>query len=179
MKSGLKSVLATSFYFLLVLVLVFLVVTYVCQRIEVVGTSMSPTLEDNDHLLVDKITYRFKDPQRFDIVVFPFKYEPDTHYIKRVIGLPGERVYIDTEGKIYINGAVLEEGYGNDTITDPGRAYEEIKLGENEYFVLGDNRNNSQDSRDPVVGNIARSEIIGRAFMRVFPLKNLGIIKHQ
>lgn len=179
MKSGLKSILATSFYFLLVLVLVFLVVTYVGQRVEVVGSSMYPTLEDKDNLLVDKFTYKFGDPERFDIVVFPYRYEKNTYYIKRIIGLPGEHIRIDENGVIYINNLVLEEGYGRETIKDPGRAYEDIKLGPNEYFVLGDNRNNSQDSRDPNVGNISRTEIIGRAFMRVFPLDKLGIIKHQ
>ena len=140
---------------------------------------MQPTLEDKDNLLVDKFSYKFGDPERFDIVVFPYRYEKNTYYIKRVIGLPGEHVKIDDEGTIYINNLPLEEGYGSETIKDPGRAYEDIKLGPDEYFLLGDNRNNSQDSRDPNVGNIRRSEIIGRAFMRVFPLSKLGIIKHQ
>lgn len=181
MKKGstLNDVLSTSIYLLSVLVAVLLVVTFVGQKIEVIGSSMSPTLEDKDFLLVDKISYRLGDPKRFDIVVFPYQYEPNTYYIKRVIGLPGETVYIDDSGKIYINGEVLEEGYGKETITNPGRAYEEIRLSPNEYFVMGDNRNNSSDSRDPNVGNILRDEIIGRAFMRVSPLKKLGIIKHQ
>lgn len=179
MASRLKDILLTSLYFLVVLAVVFVVVTYVAQRIEVIGSSMSPTLDDKDGLIVDKITYRFEDPQRFDIVVFPYKYEEKTNYIKRVIGLPGERVYIDDQGNIYINDELLNEGYGKEVIRDPGRAYVEIQLEDDEYFVLGDNRNNSQDSRDPNVGNIKHSEIIGRAFMRLFPLRNMGMIKHQ
>ena len=105
-----------------------------------------------DNLIVDKITYRFREPERFDIIVFPFEYEDNTFYIKRIIGLPGETVQIDRDGNIFINGEILEEGYGKEVIQEPGRAYEPITLGEDEYFVLGDNRNNSSDSRDMSVG---------------------------
>lgn len=176
---GLKSVLLTSLYFLVVLAVVFLTVNYVGQRIAVVGKSMYPTLDDRDGVIVDKISYKFNDPQRFDIIVFPYKYEENTFYIKRIIGLPGERVFIDDNGTIYINGVALEEGYGREVIEDPGRAYETITLADDEYFVMGDNRNNSMDSRDPNVGNIKRDELLGRAFMRVFPIKDMGMIKHQ
>ena len=107
-----------------------------------------PTLSNNDNLIVDKISYRFKDPQRFDIIVFPFQYDENVYYIKRIIGLPGETVQIGTDGTIYIDGQVLEEGYGKEVMLSPGRAGEPITLGEDEYFVLGDNRNNSSDSRE-------------------------------
>lgn len=179
MNRRLKSIMVISLYFLAILVVVFLLVKYVGQKIQVDGMSMSPTLDNEDSLLVDKISYRFTDPKRFDIIVFPYKYEKDTYYIKRIIGLPNETVFIDKDGKIYIDGELLNEGYGKEVIKDPGRAFEEIKLGEDEYFVLGDNRNNSADSRDPNVGNIKRSEIVGRAFLRIFPLSKLGLIKHQ
>ncbi|MCQ2498453.1 MAG: signal peptidase I [Lachnospiraceae bacterium] len=179
MNRRLKRVLVLSLYFLLILVFVLLLVKFVGQKIQVNGTSMSPTLDDKDQLLVDKISYRFSDPDRFDIIVFPYKYEKDTYYIKRIIGLPNETVFIDSEGKIYINGELLEEGYGKEIIIDPGRAYEEIQLAEDEYFVLGDNRNNSSDSRDPNIGNIKRDQIMGRAFMRVYPFNKLGMIKHK
>lgn len=179
MSKDLKDILYTSFYFLLVLCLVYLVVTYVGQRIEVVGSSMSPTLENEDNMLVDKLSYRFHEPNRFDIVVFPYKYEPNVYYIKRVIGLPGETVLIDEEGNIYIDGVILDEKYGKEVIKNPGLAYEPVTLGKNEYFVMGDNRNNSMDSRDPNVGNIKRSELVGRAFMRVWPFSKMGMIKHQ
>lgn len=179
MKKTLKEILGTSIYLLIVLILTFLVVTYVGQRTKVSGSSMEPTLSDGDNLIVDKISYRFNDPERFDIIVFPFRYAERTYYIKRIIGLPGETVYIDEEGHIYIDGEILKEYYGKEIIADPGRAYEPITLGEDEYFVMGDNRNNSSDSRDPVVGNIHRDEFIGKAWMRIWPLDKMGMIKHQ
>ena len=179
MNKKLKDILSTSLYLLIVLVMTFLVVTYVGQRTKVIGSSMSPTLADGDNLIVDKISYRFHDPERFDIVVFPFRYADKTYYIKRIIGLPGETVYIDEEGTIYIDGEVLNENFGKEVIQDPGRAYEPVKLGTDEYFVLGDNRNNSSDSRDPVVGNIHRDELIGKAWMRIYPFDQMCIIKHQ
>ncbi|MCR5503100.1 MAG: signal peptidase I [Lachnospiraceae bacterium] len=179
MKKTLKDILLTSFYLLLVLVMVLLVITYVGQKIEVVGPSMSPTLTDGDNMFIDKISYRFSDPERFDIVVFPYQHEKDTYFIKRIIGLPGETVFIDNAGTIYINGEILDEGYGAETIQNPGRAYEPVTLGPDEYFVLGDNRNNSSDSRDPNVGNLKRSRIIGKAFMRVSPFRRMGMIKHK
>ena len=140
---------------------------------------MEPKLSNNDNLIVDKITYRFKDPERYDIIVFPFEYEDNTYYIKRIIGLPGETVYIDNEGTIFINDTALDEAYGREVIKEPGRAYEPITLGEDEYFVMGDNRNNSTDSRDPSVGNIKRDRIIGRAWLRIWPFNKFGFIKHR
>ena len=179
MNKRLKDILSTSIYFLIVLILTFLVVTYVGQRTMVIGSSMEPMLSDGDNLIVDKLSYRFNEPQRFDIIVFPFRYAEKTYYIKRIIGLPGETVFIDENGTIFINGEELQESYGKEIIKDTGRAYEPITLGEDEYFVLGDNRNNSSDSRDPVVGNIHRDEFIGKAWMRIWPFSKMGMIKHQ
>lgn len=179
MNRRFKNILLTSIYMLLILIAVYLVVTYVGQRIEVIGSSMEPTLDNGDNLLVDKISYRFHDPERFDIVVFPYKYGNNTYYIKRIIGLPGETVYIDKEGDIYINGEILKEGFGKEKIKNQGLAYLTITLGRDEYFVLGDNRNNSMDSRDPNVGNLHRGDIIGKAFLRIFPLNKFEIIKHR
>lgn len=179
MKKVLKEVLSTSLYLLVVLCLTYVVIHFVGQRTQVEGRSMETTLSDKDNLIVDKITYRFQDPKRFDIVVFPFQYSQNTFYIKRIIGMPGETVYIDDDGNIYIDGVILEEDYGKEVTEDPGRAYEPVVLGEDEYFVMGDNRNNSSDSRDPVVGNISRSDIIGRAWIRIWPLDQFGILKHQ
>jgi len=175
----LKELLSTSLYLLTVLVLTFLIVNYVGQRTKVIGSSMEPMLSDGDNLIVDKISYRFEEPKRFDIIVFPFRYEERTYYIKRIIALPGETVFIDEEGAIYIDGEILKESYGKEVIIDPGRAYEPITLGDDEYFVMGDNRNNSSDSRDPVVGNIHRDEFIGKAWMRIWPLDKVGMIRHQ
>lgn len=179
MKNVLKEILSTSIYLLVVLCVAYLIVTYVGQRTQVSGSSMESTLSDADHLIVDKISYRFSNPERFDIIVFPFQYDKETYYIKRIIGMPGETVQIDIDGKIYINGELLEENYGREVIQNPGRASEPIQLGSDEYFVMGDNRNNSSDSRDPSVGNIHKKDIIGRAFIRIWPLSKFGILKHQ
>ncbi|MDD6363676.1 MAG: signal peptidase I [Lachnospiraceae bacterium] len=162
-----------------VLLLSFLLIHFVAQRTDVNGTSMVPTLEDGDQLIADKVTYRFRDPERFDIIIFPYQYAEKTYFIKRIIGLPGERVRIDEQGKIYINGKVLEEHYGLEQMVNPGLAAEEITLGDDEYFVLGDNRNVSEDSRYPDVGNIKRNDIIGRAWLRIYPFSRFGILKHQ
>lgn len=179
MKKVLKEILSTSLYLLVVLGLTYLMIHFVGQRTQVDGRSMETTLDDKDNLIVDKLTYRFTEPKRFDIVVFPFQYAKNTYYIKRIIGLPGETVYIDEAGNIYIDGEILEEDYGKEVIEDAGRAYEPITLGKNEYFVMGDNRNNSSDSRDPVVGNVSRDDIVGRAWLRIWPLDKFGILKHQ
>lgn len=181
MNKVLKEMISALAYLLCVLCLTWLVIAFVGQRTKVDGSSMEPTLSDGDNLIVDKISYRFRDPQRFDIIVFPFKYKENTYYIKRIIGLPGETVQIDGEGNIYINGELLEESYGREIIRADkiGIAAQPVLLGEDEYFVMGDNRNNSQDSRTEVVGNIRREDIIGRAWVRIWPIADFGILKHQ
>ncbi len=180
-KKALKEVVNFALYIVIVLVLTYLVIHYVGQRTEVSGESMENTLDDKDNLIVDKITYRFRDPERFDIIVFPFKLQENTYYIKRIIGLPGETVRIDENGIIYINGEELIESYGREVIRPEklGVAANEIVLGDDEYFVMGDNRNHSSDSRDPSVGNIKREDIIGRAWLRIYPFDKIGFIKHQ
>lgn len=173
------------FYLLFVVVATLLIIRYVGQRTEVSGASMEDTLHDKDNLIVDKITYRFRDPERFDIIVFPYKYKEDTFYIKRIIGLPGETVQITEEGQILIKGIdeeefhVLEEDYGKEVIKNPGIAAQPIFLSNHEYFVLGDNRNASADSRDPSVGIISGEDIVGRAWVRIWPLDKIEVLKHQ
>lgn len=179
MKKIMKEILSTSVYLLIVLLITYLLVQYVGQRTEVVGSSMESTLQDGDNLIVDKLSYRFKEPERFDIVVFPYRHEKDTFYIKRIIGMPGETLQIDTDGTIYIDGNILEEYYGNAVIEDPGVAIQPITLGEDEYFVMGDNRNNSTDSRSESVGNIYRRELLGKAFIRIWPIHKLELLRHQ
>ena len=177
MKHFLKSSLNFSIYILVVLVLTLLVVRYVGQRTVVMGHSMEPTLSDQDNLLVDKLSYRLHDPKRFDVVVFPYQYADKTYFIKRIIGLPGETVRIDDTGSIYINDELLMEAYGKEVIEDPGLARDGITLGADEYFVLGDNRNDSSDSRFVSVGNIKGSQIIGKAFLRIYPFSAFGRIR--
>ena len=139
---------------------------------------MNPTLHENENLITDKITYRFKEPKRFDIIVFPYKDNTSKLLIKRIIGMPGETVQIKN-GRVYINDHELNENYGNAIMNDGGVADNAIILGEDEYFVLGDNRNNSQDSRFASVGNVHRSDIIGRAWLRIWPLDKVDLLKHQ
>ncbi len=179
MKEGLKNLFNLVLYIAGVLLATYLLITFVGQRTEVFGQSMYPTLESGDQLIVDKLSYRFHDPERFDIIVFPYKYQEKTYYIKRIIGMPGEKVRIDTEGNIYINGEILEESYGYEPMATAGLAAQEITLEEDEYFALGDNRNNSQDSRDPAVGCIHKKDIIGKAFIRIFPFSKFGLLKHK
>ena len=181
MNKVMKELLNTGLYLLFVLCATYFVISFVGQRTEVDGESMEPTLYHGDNLIVDKITYRFSDPQRFDIIVFPFQYQENTYYIKRIIGLPGETVQIDEKGNIYINGEILSESYGKEIIKPEniGIAANPIVLGEDEYFVMGDNRNNSSDSRTEIVGNIHRDDIVGRAWLRIWPLNRFGVLRHQ
>lgn len=174
-----KEIFDMSIYILLAVIISFLILTFVGQRTPVDGSSMEPTLSDGDQLILDKLSYRFNDPKRFDIIVFPYYYEEKSHYIKRIIGLPGETVFIDPEGNIYIDGELLHETYGLEVILDAGRANVPVVLGEDEYFVMGDNRNNSHDSRYEDVGNIQRSQINGRAWARIWPFSEFGRLKHQ
>lgn len=177
-KRGLHPVLEFLIHLIVVLALTFIIVNYVGQRTVVVGQSMYSTLEDGDQLIVDKLSYRFRKPERFEVIVFRYLYQENTYYIKRVIGLPGETVQI-MDGKIYIDGKLLEEDFGYETIHDGKRAENPITLGPDEYFVLGDNRNGSSDSRDPAVGNVSRGQIIGRAFVRIWPFNKIGFITHE
>ena len=174
MNNVVREILNTIAYLAVVFLLTFLFITFVAQRTEVSGSSMEPTLQDRDSLIVDKVSYRFGDPKRYDIVIFPYQYGTKQYFIKRVIALPGETVRIDYDGNIYIDDAKLDEQYGAEVIQDPGRAATEITLGEDEYFVMGDNRNHSMDSRDISVGNIHKNDILGRALIRVFPFSTFG-----
>lgn len=172
-----KELLSLIIYIGVVVLLCFFIINYVGCRSLVDGSSMNPTLENGDNLWVDKVSYTFGDPKRFDVIIF--NYDDETTYVKRIIGLPGESVRIDSLGNIYINGDLLKENYGKETIlpTNLGRASSEVYLGEDEYFVLGDNRNNSSDSRWADVGNVNREDIVGKVAFRFYPLKKFGMIK--
>ena len=172
-----KELLSLIIYIGLVVLLCYFVINFVGCRSRVDGSSMNPTLEDGDNLWVDKLSYRFGDPKRFDVIIF--NYDEDTTYVKRIIGLPGETVRIDQDGHIFINEQLLKEDYGKEVIlpTNLGRASQPVVLGEDEYFVLGDNRNNSQDSRWADVGNVNRKDIVGKVILRIYPFSKFGTIK--
>lgn len=172
-----KELLSLIIYIGIVVLLCYFVINFVGCRSRVDGSSMNPTLEDKDNLWVDKLSYTFGDPKRFDVIIF--NYDEDTTYVKRIIGLPGETVRIDQEGKIFINEQLLKEDYGMEPILpmNLGRANQPVVLDEDEYFVLGDNRNNSQDSRWADVGNVNRKDIVGKVILRIYPFSSFGIIR--
>ena len=178
-KSTGRSLIGWLLYLLVIIGLAYPIVTFVGQRTKVSGPSMQNTLHNGDNLIVDKLSYRFHDPERFDIVVFPVVRDgKEEYYIKRVIGLPGETVQI-IDGYVYINGEKLDENYGAEVMNDAGRAAEPITLGDDEYFVLGDNRNDSTDSRDPDVGVLKKSDLMGRAWLRIYPFNKFGLLRHK
>lgn len=163
-----------AIYAVIIVLCISFVPKYVIQRTIVDGYSMENTLQDEDNLLVEKVSYHFIDPKRFDVIVFyPHGKENKDYYIKRVIGLPGETIQIigDT---IYIDGKVLEEDFGKDPMTKSGIAQEPLKLGDDEFFVLGDNRAVSEDSRYPEVGPVSKYKIAGKAILRIYPLSKFG-----
>jgi len=144
---------------------------FLIQPFFVKGASMEPNFLDGDYLIIDEISYRFESPQRGEVVIFRYPLEPSQFFIKRVIGLPGENVEV-RDGKVYINGGELNESKYLQGIETVGNI--EVKLSENEYFVLGDNRNASSDSRK--WGEVDKKLIIGRAWLRAWPFNRLGVV---
>lgn len=177
-SSSMLSVLKTGLFLLLVLFITYVLVTYVVRKSVVHNVSMQDTLYDGDNILVDQLSYRLDAPKRYDIICFK-NYENKELLIKRIIGLPGEKVKI-LAGVIYINDNEIKDI--NNTvekaeIDNPGLAGSEIILGEDEYFVLGDNRAESIDSRYPEIGNIKRKDIIGKASVIIYPFNRIRRIK--
>lgn len=170
----LRALLSLLTCIILALILSLVITKYVAYHTSVEGSSMESTLENGDQLIVENVSYYFHEPERFDVIVFP--YSQGVSYIKRIIGLPGETIQIK-EGVIYINGEALKENYGKDTIRDAGLAKKKITLEEDEYFVLGDNRNASIDSRRLEVGPVKRSKIKGKAWLRFYPFSSFGTIE--
>ena len=161
----------------IVCLLAFVFVWYFGQQISTVGDSMNPVLSNGDVVLVNRIVYDATSPKRGDIIVFKPKGNENSHYYtKRIIGLPGETLEI-IEGSVYIDGERLEEDYETTEIKDVGIITEKMKLDGDEYFVLGDNRENSEDSRMADVGTVKRSYIYGKAWFVVSPWKHFGFIK--
>ena len=157
-----------------VLVLAVFVVLFLCDRVTVTGQSMEPTLAASEVVLVNRVTYHFDDPERFDVIVFEKENNSAVKkYVKRVIGLPGETVQI-IEEVVYIDGVPLEGEAGLEHVTLAGLASSPIVLGADEYFVLGDNRDSSEDSRFSNIGNVKRDEIQGRIWLRVAPFSKFG-----
>lgn len=151
---------------------------FLYQPHQVKGGSMEPNFHDGEYILTDKISYRFGDPQLGDVVVFKSPQNKEIDYIKRIIGVPGDRVQL-LKGVFYINGKKLEENYIPPENFLYGGSFlregEEIVVPNNHYFVVGDNRPRSSDSRE--WGPIEKTDIIGRSFMRYFPFNRFGLIE--
>ncbi|MDL2250090.1 signal peptidase I [Lachnospiraceae bacterium OttesenSCG-928-J05] len=160
------------------------IVTFIGMRTPVIGQSMESTISDGDQLIVTKFSYRLGEPKRYDVVIFPPPSETDkkANYIKRVIGMPGETIQI-MGGYVYINGEQFTtDVYGLEPInplSEGDLAYQPLTLGEDEYFVLGDNRNNSMDSRNPRVGVKTKADLVGKAQVRIFPFDKIGKISKE
>lgn len=166
-----------AFKIFVVLLFAFVYVWYFGQKVSTVGDSMSPVLSNGDTVLVNRIIYNAMAPRRGDVIVFKPKGNKNSHYyIKRIIGLPGETVEI-IENSIFIDGEKLEEDYETSSIDDVGIVSDKMVLGNNEYFVLGDDRENSEDSRNADVGNVKRSYIYGKAWFVSSPRKHIGFVK--
>lgn len=164
-----------SAFLLIVLVIAYLLSEYVIQRTTVHNVSMEITLSEGDNVLMDKISYKLHDPKRYDIICFKSE-KSDECLIKRVIGLPGEKIHI-IDGHIFINNSEIDDYPDLPAIEGSGRAYDPIELGDDEFFVIGDNREESVDSRSVVVGNVKRSNILGKAWLRIYPFDRFGVVK--
>ena len=162
-KKIIKEIIIWLLLIVLTITASYFITTNVFVKTAVAGVSMEPTLMEGQVVIVNKIEYYLKSPRRNDVIVYKQSNREHSYYeIKRVIGLPGETVKIKN-GTIYINDEVLKEKVKTETIENAGLAEEGIKLDDNEYFVLGDNRNDSEDSRFASVGNVLKNEILGKA----------------
>ncbi|NLJ88160.1 MAG: signal peptidase I [Epulopiscium sp.] len=154
------------------------IINFLFQNTQVIGNSMEPSLQDGNSIIINKLVYRLKVPQRGDIIAFKNPDNPSEHYIKRIIGIPGDTIEIK-EGKVYLNGNLLEEDY----ILEPmdisiiGNMDYPVLVSEDNYFVMGDNRNISYDSRYKDIGLVNKSSITGKGLIRIWPLNKIGIVK--
>ena len=177
MHKKLPAVFEYGLYLLILLTILVLVPRFVLEKVLIDGESMENSLFDGENILIEKVSRYFGGPNRFDVIVFHKQDGAQKRtYVKRVIGLPGETIQIigDT---IFINGEPIEENFGKDPMVYAGLAAEPLVLGEDEYFVLGDNRTISADSRNTRIGVVKRSELDGVAFLRIYPWERFGGIK--
>ena len=155
-------------------VLVFFVVrTFLFRVAHVTGSSMAPTLAHGDMVILNRLSYNFSSPRVGDIVAFPYPENPDENYIKRIIGIPGDVVDL-RDGVFFINDTPLDDPFSYETVVFPGDVQFPITVDYGRFFVLGDNRNGSKDSRFATVGTILYRDMIGRVLVRVWPFTSLG-----
>ena len=157
---------------IIALVVALLIRGFIVEPYIVDGDSMLPTLHDGERLIIDKISYRFSKPDAGEIIVFKYPQNMKLNYIKRVVGIPGDEIYIH-DGFVYINGILNEESF----IAEPTYGtYGPVIVPDNHYFVLGDNRNNSKDSRFSDVGFIPSNIIKGKPLIRIWPMDTIGLL---
>ncbi len=163
-------------FIIIILAIVIPVRTFIAQPFIVSGSSMSPTFENNEYLIIDEISYRLGEPKREEVAVFRYPNDPDKFFIKRIIGLPNETVdvvgdKVTITNEEYPSGFILEQNYIKNPSQDNGAKH--LKLKNNEYFVMGDNRGASSDSR--YWGAVSEDHFMGRVFLRLFPFTRLSI----
>lgn len=184
LSDGKKTLIKTFVYIIFVFILAMLWNAFLMSPLMIVGPSMNPSLEEGDVVFINKLSYVFGDVERYDIVLFPYKYDNSRSLVKRVIGLPNEKVEIKY-GVLYINDKELKEYYGIYREKSDGEKstiyvnWGPYTLGDNEVFVLGDNRNQSDDSRSSDVGPVNIDDIIGKVSFRIWPFNSLGGMKGQ
>lgn len=184
LSDGKKTLIKTFVYIIFVFILAMLWNAFLMSPLMIVGPSMNPSLEEGDVVFINKLSYVFGDVERYDIVLFPYKYDNSRSLVKRVIGLPNEKVEIK-DGVLYINDEELKEYYGIYREKSDGEKstiyvnWGPYTLGDNEVFVLGDNRNQSDDSRSSDVGPVNIDDIIGKVSFRIWPFNSLGGMKGQ
>lgn len=168
-----KEFIIDSIKLIFFIIVVLLIAIYVIGFQQIVGSSMKPTLNNQDIVLLDKLSYRFKNVKRGDII--SFYYADSKFLVKRVIGLPGESIeYVN--GGLFVDGSKVDEPYLNNIVTED---FSFSKITDDMFFVLGDNRSDSLDSRDEKVGLIQKSDIIGKAIFRIWPLNKIGFMKKK
>lgn len=183
-RSILSIIMELLVYVFIIFFCLYIFPTYIMERTVVSGESMEDTLHDGESLLVNKLSYRIGNPERYDIIVFkPKGQEVDEYYVKRIYGLPGETVYIDNNS-VYINGNKIEDPYAKDAMDDElveiGTPEQPYTLKEDEYYVLGDHRSVSMDSRyspdndEDAPGPVKKENIVGKVFIRIWPLNKFG-----
>lgn len=176
------SVLLSFFDFLktviIIVVLAALIRQFVIQPFIVDGQSMEPNFQNNDYLITDKVSYRLHTPSRGEVVIFHPPDNPSVNYLKRVIGLPGDTIKI-SGGDVYVNGKKIKESYinNNEKTLSPNSGDVELTLKDKEYFVLGDNRNHSRDSRE--IGPVPIENIVSRIWLRLFPFNSIKAFAAQ
>ena len=178
-KQIIKAVVLWIVEIALVILAAYLIIEYAMEKTTMMGVSMSSTLKDEDKIIINKLSYFRKSPERFDVIVFKQSSNEHSYYnIKRVIGLPGDTIEI-VEGVVYINGEKLQEVIDVEAMRVAGIAQEPVVLQENEFFVLGDNRNSSEDSRFANVGIVVKKDIIGKAWIRLKPFSIIDKINRE